>query len=162
MPSGWVRGILKEDWAGQVGLLKQWQRIACSRFFIFLLNKAPEFHLKPPAQRWRTLAQAVRLLRKQGLARSAGAGEQIDACSLGGALRCLADSESPSQIEIKQIDQGAGKKKTRGPPWWVGGSEYEKGLGSNLFFSIFFIVFLNSPHRETPKNVIKQEKSRKN
>jgi hypothetical protein len=52
--------------------------------------------------------------------------------------------------------QGAGKKKNRGPPWWVGGSEYEKGLGSDFFFSIFFIVFLNSPHRETPKNVIKQ------
>jgi hypothetical protein len=54
--------------------------------------------------------------------------------------------------------QGAGKKKCRGPPWWVGGSEYEKGLGSDLFFlDICFIVFLNSPHRETPKNVIKKK-----
>jgi hypothetical protein len=40
----------------------------------------------------------------------------------------------------------------------VGGSEleYEKGLGSlgpDLFVRYFFIVFLNSPHRETPKNV---------
>jgi hypothetical protein len=38
----------------------------------------------------------------------------------------------------------------------VGGSAYEKGLGSDLFFRYVFIVFLNSPHRETPKNVIKQ------
>jgi hypothetical protein len=53
-------------------------------------------------------------------------------------------------------NQGAGKKKSRGPPWWVGGSEYEKGQGSDLFFDIFLIVFLNSPHRETPKNVMKQ------
>jgi hypothetical protein len=52
--------------------------------------------------------------------------------------------------------RGRQKKKSRGPPWWVGGSEYEKGLGSDLFFRYFFIVFLNSPHRETPKNVIKK------
>jgi hypothetical protein len=26
------------------------------------------------------------------------------------------------------------QKKNRGPPWWVGGSEYEKGLESDLFF----------------------------
>jgi hypothetical protein len=38
----------------------------------------------------------------------------------------------------------------------VGGSEYEKGLGPDFFFRLFFVVFLNSPHRETPKNVIKQ------
>jgi hypothetical protein len=51
--------------------------------------------------------------------------------------------------------KGPAKKKSRGPPWWVGGSEYEKGLGSDLFFRYFFIVFLpNSSHRETPKNVI--------
>jgi hypothetical protein len=52
------------------------------------------------------------------------------------------------------IPRGRQKKKSRGPPWWVGGSEYEKGPGSDLFFRYFFIVFLNSPHRETPKNVI--------
>jgi hypothetical protein len=51
--------------------------------------------------------------------------------------------------------KGPPTKKNRGPPWWVGGSEYEKGLGWGLFFRYFFIVFLNSPHRETPKNVIK-------
>jgi hypothetical protein len=38
----------------------------------------------------------------------------------------------------------------------VGESEYGKGMGSNIVFSIFFIMFLNSPHRETPKNVIKK------
>jgi hypothetical protein len=36
----------------------------------------------------------------------------------------------------------------------VGWSEAKKGPGSD-FFDIFFMVFLNSPHRETPKNVIK-------
>jgi hypothetical protein len=43
-------------------------------------------------------------------------------------------------------------KKNRGPPWWVGGSEAKKGLGSD---------FVDSPHRETPKNMIKR-KPRKN
>jgi hypothetical protein len=50
--------------------------------------------------------------------------------------------------------QGAGKKKSRGPPWWVCGSEHEKGIGPDLFSRHFFIVFLNSPYREAPKNVI--------
>jgi hypothetical protein len=52
--------------------------------------------------------------------------------------------------------KGPAKKRTknRRPPWWVGGSEYEKGLGSDLFVNIFLIVFLSFPHRETPKNVI--------
>jgi hypothetical protein len=30
-----------------------------------------------------------------------------------------------------------------------------------IFFSIFFIVLLNSPHRETPKNVIKKKIEKK-
>jgi hypothetical protein len=33
------------------------------------------------------------------------------------------------------------------------GSEAKKGPASDLFVH-FFMVFLNSPHRETPKNVI--------
>jgi hypothetical protein len=57
-------------------------------------------------------------------------------------------------------DQGAAKKNNQGPPWWVGGSEYEKGLGSDLFFRYFFIVFLNSPHRETPKNQKREKQNR--
>jgi ubiquitin C-terminal hydrolase len=44
----------------------------------------------------------------------------------------------------------------------VGSPEAKKvpvpGLVS--FFSRFFIVFLNSPHRETPKNVIKQNREK--
>jgi hypothetical protein len=40
----------------------------------------------------------------------------------------------------------------------VGGSEAKKGPGSDLFFGYFFIVFLNSPHRETPKNVIQKNR----
>jgi hypothetical protein len=39
-------------------------------------------------------------------------------------------------------------------------SEAKKGPGSDLFFSIFFIVFLNSPHRETPKNVINKNREK--
>jgi hypothetical protein len=38
----------------------------------------------------------------------------------------------------------------------VGGSEAKKGLGSDFFWGYFFIVFLNSPYRETLKNVIKE------
>jgi hypothetical protein len=55
--------------------------------------------------------------------------------------------------------QGALKKKRRTPTWLVGSSEAKKVPGLVRFFPDFFIVFLNSPHRETPKNVIK--KSRK-
>jgi hypothetical protein len=56
---------------------------------------------------------------------------------------------------VWDVDKGPAKKN-RGPPWWVGGWEYEKGLGSDFFWWFFFIVFLNSSHRETPKNVIKK------
>jgi hypothetical protein len=42
----------------------------------------------------------------------------------------------------------------------VGGSEAKSGLGSDLFFDIFLIVFLNSPHRETPKNVINKNREK--
>jgi hypothetical protein len=39
----------------------------------------------------------------------------------------------------------------------VGGSEAKQGPGSDLCFSdVFVMVFLNSPHRETPKNLMKQ------
>jgi hypothetical protein len=43
----------------------------------------------------------------------------------------------------------------------MGGSEYEKGMGSDLKKSgFFFIVFFNSPHRETPKKRDKQIKKK--
>jgi hypothetical protein len=38
----------------------------------------------------------------------------------------------------------------------VGSSEAKKVPGLVSFFGEIFIVFLNSPHRETPKNVIKK------
>jgi hypothetical protein len=34
----------------------------------------------------------------------------------------------------------------------VGGSEAKKRVGSKTFFDILFMVFSNSPRRETPKN----------
>jgi hypothetical protein len=51
--------------------------------------------------------------------------------------------------------QGAAKKKSVTPVvgGWVRG---RKGPGSDLFFGYFCVVFLNSPRRETPKNVIKK------
>jgi hypothetical protein len=47
-------------------------------------------------------------------------------------------------------------KKNIGDPrgGWVGQST-EKDQGQIYFLDIFLIVVLNSPHRETPKNVIK-------
>jgi hypothetical protein len=55
--------------------------------------------------------------------------------------------------------QGAGKKITGGPRGgWVGQSKKRDGV--RFIFLIFFIVFLNSPHRETPKNVIKQNQEK--
>jgi hypothetical protein len=58
--------------------------------------------------------------------------------------------------------QGAAKKINPGDPrgGWVGGSEAKKDLGSDLFFRYVFIVFLNSPHRETPKNVVKKNREK--
>jgi hypothetical protein len=54
--------------------------------------------------------------------------------------------------------QGAAKQTEIGDP--RGGSEAKKGPGPD-FLEIFFVVFLNSPHGETPKNAI-PKKSRKN
>jgi hypothetical protein len=39
---------------------------------------------------------------------------------------------------------------------WVGRSEAKKGQGLKIFLIFFYDVF--SPHRETPKNVIKKIK----
>jgi hypothetical protein len=50
------------------------------------------------------------------------------------------------------------KKKTGDPRgWWVGQSTKKDWGLRFIFFDIFLIVFLNSPHRETPKNVLKQK-----
>jgi hypothetical protein len=66
---------------------------------------------------------------------------------------------SPEAVAFRQqlgvgVLQGAAKNKSVTPVvgGWVGGSEAKKGPGSDLFVSIFFMVFLKSPHRETPKN----------
>ena len=40
---------------------------------------------------------------------------------------------------------------------WV---RVRKRIRVRFFFNIYFIVFLNSPHRETPKNVIKQNREK--
>jgi hypothetical protein len=41
--------------------------------------------------------------------------------------------------------------------WFLGG---QKSTKAGHIFSIFFIVPLNSPHRETPKNVIKKNREK--
>jgi hypothetical protein len=53
--------------------------------------------------------------------------------------------------------QGALKKKVTdlGVVGWFLGGQKSTRIGQ-IFFRDFFIVFLNSPHRETPKNVIKK------
>jgi hypothetical protein len=51
--------------------------------------------------------------------------------------------------------QGAGKKKSV-TPLWVGGSEYEKGMGSDLFVSILFYRVFELP---PPRNAQKRDKT---
>jgi hypothetical protein len=46
------------------------------------------------------------------------------------------------------------------PPWWVGGSEYEKGMAPDFFRYFYRTFFLYPPRRETPKNVIKQNREK--
>jgi hypothetical protein len=59
-----------------------------------------------------------------------------------------------------RAQQGAGKKKVGDPRGgWVGQSTKERD-GVRFFSDIFLIVFLNSPHRETPKNVIKKNREK--
>jgi hypothetical protein len=81
-------------------------------------------------------------------------GEVGEKGGAGGVLRASgADTDSLGNKDGKDNDedseigccvgmvQGAGKKKSRGPPWWVGRSEYEKGLGSDFFLDFFYRVF---------------------
>jgi hypothetical protein len=55
-----------------------------------------------------------------------------------------------------------GRQKAGDPVFFGwGGSEAKKepGMpGPDLFFRYFFVVFLNSPHRKTPGNVIEKVK----
>jgi hypothetical protein len=52
---------------------------------------------------------------------------------------------------------GPQKKKNGCPPWWVGGAEAKKGLGSDLFFSIFFYRVFELP---LPRNAQKRDKKK--
>jgi hypothetical protein len=51
-----------------------------------------------------------------------------------------------------------GRQKETGDPRgrWVGQSRGQKRPVLDLFLNIFLIVLLGSPHRETPKNVMKK------
>jgi hypothetical protein len=52
--------------------------------------------------------------------------------------------------------KGPAHKKKPGTPVVGGWVRVRKRDGVRFVSSIFFIVFLDSPHRETPKNVIKK------
>jgi hypothetical protein len=62
-------------------------------------------------------------------------------------------------LRIKHKPQGAAKNKEIGDPrgGWAGLRPKKDQVPIN--FSIFFVGFLNSPHRDNPKNVT--QKSRK-
>jgi hypothetical protein len=74
---------------------------------------------------------------------------------------CLAASTYPRTAPRSSLSglakgQGALKKKVTDPyvvGWFLGGQKSTRA--SPIFPRDFYIVFLNSPHRETPKNVIK-------
>jgi hypothetical protein len=69
-------------------------------------------------------------------------------------LRSAKPAAQPPQVR----KQGAAKKKGGDPRGvWVG--QRPKKDQGQIFFDIF-IVFLNSPHRETPKNVIKKNREK--
>jgi hypothetical protein len=51
-------------------------------------------------------------------------------------------------------------KKRRAHTWLVGSSAAKKYQGRSDFFLRFFVVFFNSPHWETPKNVRKQNRKK--
>jgi hypothetical protein len=53
-------------------------------------------------------------------------------------------------------EQGAPKKNIT----YLGSSGAKKVPGMVRFILRFFIMFLNSPHRETPKNVIKENREK--
>jgi hypothetical protein len=54
----------------------------------------------------------------------------------------VALAKGPSKTKVTGLDVVG---------WFLGS---QKGTRAGQFFSRFFIVLLNSPHRETPKNVI--------
>jgi hypothetical protein len=58
-------------------------------------------------------------------------------------------------VDIEPQAKGRQKKNIGDPRGGLVGRSTKKDKGGIYFFDIFVIVFLNSPHRETPKNVIK-------
>jgi hypothetical protein len=67
----------------------------------------------------------------------------------------------PWSYMISGTPQGALKTKSDGPlRGWLVPRRPKKYQGWSDFFPRFFIVFLNSPHRETPKNMIKQNREK--
>jgi hypothetical protein len=53
------------------------------------------------------------------------------------------------------------QKKSDGPlRGWLVPWRPKKFQGWSDFFQVFFSVFLNSPHQETPKNVIQQNREK--
>jgi hypothetical protein len=64
--------------------------------------------------------------------------------------------------QVGELAQGALKKKVTGlgvVGWFLGGQKSTR-VGQ-IFSRDFFIVFLNSPYRETPKNVLKKKVKKK-
>jgi hypothetical protein len=57
-----------------------------------------------------------------------------------------------------EVSSGSGEARSSAARWQrVGGCEPHRDQG-HISGGIFFVVFLNSPRRETPKNVIKQNR----
>jgi hypothetical protein len=64
--------------------------------------------------------------------------------TLQGDRQCQHQHPQPTAHSALALEQGAGKKQKSVTPvvgGWVGGSEYEKGLGSDFFPDIFSRVF---------------------
>jgi hypothetical protein len=67
------------------------------------------------------------------------------------------EPRSQKQDSCQEARRGRQKKKSVTPV--VGGqARGQKDQGWIYFFDIFFMAFLTSPHRETPKNVITKSK----
>jgi hypothetical protein len=64
-----------------------------------------------------------------------------------------AKRQAPPRTRGRQKKKIGDPRHARGG--WVGQST-KKDWGQIYFFDIFFVVFLSSPHRETPKSVIKK------
>jgi hypothetical protein len=84
---------------------------------------------------------------------------------LGGAClsgSCSTKRQTAGMYEPCDHEQGALQNKTDGPPrGWLVPRRPKKYQGwSDPPPPDFFIVFLNSPHRETPKNVIKKNREK--